>query len=48
NGAMIAWAALERFARGQRHTLDAPARGRWPLDETSKPKVGHGRKGPKA
>jgi N6-L-threonylcarbamoyladenine synthase len=44
---MIAWAGLERFAEGQRDTLDSPARARWPLDEKSKPKIGHGRKGAK-
>src|SRR3546814_13472357 len=32
NGAMIAWAGLERFRLGLVDTLDAPARARWPLD----------------
>ncbi len=32
NGAMIAWAGLERLRRGARDGLDAPARPRWPLD----------------
>ncbi|HEV2595622.1 MAG TPA: tRNA (adenosine(37)-N6)-threonylcarbamoyltransferase complex transferase subunit TsaD [Sphingomicrobium sp.] len=33
NAAMIAWAGAERYARGERDQLDAPARARWPLDE---------------
>jgi N6-L-threonylcarbamoyladenine synthase len=33
NGAMIAWAGAERFARGDFDPLDVPARARWPLDE---------------
>lgn len=32
NGAMIAWAGIERFALGQHDPLDVPARARWPLD----------------
>lgn len=32
NGAMIAWAGIERLARGQTDGLDAPCRPRWPLD----------------
>lgn len=32
NGAMIAWAGLERLQRGERHGLDIQARPRWPLD----------------
>jgi N6-L-threonylcarbamoyladenine synthase len=32
NGAMIAWAGLERFRLGMIDDLDAPARARWPLD----------------
>jgi len=35
NGAMVAWAGAERFARGVADPLDAPARARWPLDETA-------------
>ena len=35
NAAMIAWAGAERFARGDCDALDAPARARWPLDETA-------------
>ena len=32
NGAMIAWAGVERLRRGMVDGLDAPARPRWPLD----------------
>ena len=32
NGAMIAWAGLERLAKGDVDDLAAPARPRWPLD----------------
>ena len=32
NGAMIAWAGIERLRLGQSDPLDAPARARWPLD----------------
>lgn len=32
NAAMIAWAGVERFARGQSDPLDVAARPRWPLD----------------
>ena len=32
NAAMIAWAGVERLARGESDALDAPARPRWPLD----------------
>ena len=48
NGAMIAWAGAERFARGW---IDAPtftARARWPLDVDAAPMLGAGRLGPKA
>ncbi len=49
NGAMIAWAGLERFVRNP--DIDdrsiAP-RPRWPLDTSAAPKMGSGRKGPKA
>lgn len=48
NGAMIAWAGVERFRLGQRDGLDIPARPRWPLDETALPVYGSGRKGAKA
>ena len=33
NGAMIAWAGLERLRSGLTDQLDAPARARWPLDD---------------
>lgn len=48
NGAMIAWAGAELFARGVRSGLDAAARARWPLDETSAPVYGSGKHGAKA
>ncbi|MBY6243967.1 tRNA (adenosine(37)-N6)-threonylcarbamoyltransferase complex transferase subunit TsaD [Methylosinus sp. Sm6] len=32
NGAIVAWAGLERFARGLTNDLDFAARPRWPLD----------------
>ncbi len=35
NGAMIAWAGLERLIRGERSLLDIPARPRWPLDQNA-------------
>jgi N6-L-threonylcarbamoyladenine synthase len=35
NAAMIAWAGAERFAAGFSDSLDAPARARWPLDESA-------------
>jgi N6-L-threonylcarbamoyladenine synthase len=34
NAVMIAWAGAERLALGMVDRLDAPARPRWPLDET--------------
>jgi N6-L-threonylcarbamoyladenine synthase len=37
NGAMIAWAGLERLRLGLTDPLDVPARPRWPLDPKSKP-----------
>jgi len=48
NGAMIAWAGLERFALGQFDTLALSARPRWPLDQTATPMLGSGKKGAKA
>ncbi len=47
NGAMIAWAGLERLALGLTDGLDAPARARWPLDARSAAVVGRGRLGAK-
>ncbi len=35
NGAMIAWAGIERLRRGLADPLDAPVRPRWPLDPTA-------------
>ena len=35
NAAMIAWAGAERLALGLTDPLDAPARARWPLDESA-------------
>lgn len=49
NGAMIAWAGLERFIVDPSiddHEM-AP-RARWPLDKNAKPLVGKGKKGAKA
>lgn len=51
NGAMIAWAGLERLAAGEvsgRGDRDSPARARWPLDQSATPKLGSGRLGTKA
>jgi N6-L-threonylcarbamoyladenine synthase len=51
NAAMIALAGAERLALGLVDDLDAPARPRWPLDETAalaEPKHVAGRKGAKA
>ena len=42
NGAMIAWAGAERFAAGLTDGLDAPARARWPLDESAEKVRGAG------
>ena len=48
NAAMIAWAGAERLARGERDSLAASARARWPLDQTSAAAYGSGRLGAKA
>jgi N6-L-threonylcarbamoyladenine synthase len=45
NGVMIAWAGAERLALGLTDSLDAPARPRWPLDQTAAPALGGGAKG---
>jgi len=37
NGAMIAWAGIERLRLGLADRLDAPARPRWPLDRMAAP-----------
>ncbi len=47
NGAMIAWAALERLASGLIDENSAP-RPRWPLDEQAAPILGSGKRGAKA
>ncbi len=48
NGAMIAYAGIERFGLGQRDGMDLVARPRWPLDETAPAMLGSGKKGAKA
>jgi N6-L-threonylcarbamoyladenine synthase len=42
NAAMIAWAGAERLALGLTDALDAPARARWPLDDTAEKVRGAG------
>jgi N6-L-threonylcarbamoyladenine synthase len=42
NGAMIAWAGLERLAIGDVDDLHAPARPRWPLDPAAEAVRGAG------
>ena len=42
NAAMIAWAGAERLAAGLLDGLDAPARARWPLDDTAEKVRGAG------
>jgi len=42
NAVMVAWAGAERLALGLEDELDAPARARWPLDETAAPAIGAG------
>ncbi len=48
NGAMIAWAGLERFLAGAVDGMGVQARPRWPLDETAEPRLGSGQWGAKA
>lgn len=48
NGAMIAWAGIERFRLGHRDDMSLSARPRWPLDQTAAPMLGSGKKGAKA
>ena len=48
NAVMIAWAGAERRALGLVDDFDAPARPRWPLDETAPAALGGGAKGMKA
>ena len=47
NGAMIAWAGLERLAAGLTDDPVTP-RPRWPLDSDAAPMLGSGKKGAKA
>lgn len=42
NGAMVAWAGIERLRAGFADSLDAPARARWPLDPEAPPAAGAG------
>ncbi|MXO64989.1 tRNA (adenosine(37)-N6)-threonylcarbamoyltransferase complex transferase subunit TsaD [Altericroceibacterium endophyticum] len=42
NGAMIAWAGVERFEAGYSDPLDISARPRWPLDPDAEPVRGAG------
>ncbi len=42
NGAMIAWAGVERFRVGDLDDLNAPARPRWPLDPAAEAVRGAG------
>jgi N6-L-threonylcarbamoyladenine synthase len=44
NGAMIAWAGIERLRLGASDPLDVAARPRWPLDPTAEPVRGAGYK----
>ncbi|MDK3017819.1 tRNA (adenosine(37)-N6)-threonylcarbamoyltransferase complex transferase subunit TsaD [Pseudodonghicola flavimaris] len=48
NAAMIAYAGIERFARGEQDDLTLAARPRWPLDRQSPALLGGGKKGAKA
>ncbi len=48
NGAMIAWAGIERFLAGAQDGPALGARSRWPLDETAAPMLGSGKRGAKA
>ncbi len=48
NAAMIAWAGIERLRLGLVDDLTLAARPRWPLDRTSAPLLGYGKKGAKA
>lgn len=42
NGAMIAWAGAERYARGASDPLDTKVRPRWPLDPAAPAAIGAG------
>jgi len=45
NGAMIAWAGIERLYLGLTDPLSVAPRARWPLDEAAPPPAGVGRPG---
>jgi N6-L-threonylcarbamoyladenine synthase len=45
NGAIIAWAGIERLRLGLADGLDAPLKPRWPLDTDAPPRPGAGVKG---
>jgi N6-L-threonylcarbamoyladenine synthase len=42
NGAMIAWAGIERMKLGLADPLDFAPRPRWPLDPDAAPAIGAG------
>lgn len=48
NAAMIAYAGIEKFERGEQDDMTLIARPRWPLDQTSPSLIGSGKKGAKA
>lgn len=48
NAAMIAYAGAALFEQGIEHDMTLSARPRWPLDTTSAPLLGSGKKGAKA
>ncbi|MEM9524114.1 MAG: tRNA (adenosine(37)-N6)-threonylcarbamoyltransferase complex transferase subunit TsaD [Pseudomonadota bacterium] len=48
NGAMIAWAGIERLIEGRMTPDDLRPRPRWPLDRDQSPLLGSGKKGAKA
>jgi len=48
NAAMIGYAGLIRFTKGQFDDMSLSARPRWPLDQTSPTMLGSGKKGAKA
>lgn len=48
NGAMIAWAGLERFQLGLINDYSLCAYPRWPLDSQAQPMLGSGKRGVKA
>lgn len=48
NAAMIAWAGLERFERGETCDMEIAPRSRWPLDPSAEALIGAGKRGAKA